>query len=187
VAVYAMALVACGAAPAPIVAEPVPSTDRDPPSWTPSAQLEPRTGEPVALAPSEGAEQARALLVTLVLAVRDGNEAGIEATLAERVAHAQTGLARTTWTRGTLARQILAGAAASHVDPDASFESLIDPATIRVVDVGSQYEGLPPTSVQATDAVLLFTPTALGRRLLAGLGSSSLVVRPGPTPVIVAR
>src|SRR5262249_42153302 len=101
--------------------------------------------------------------------------------------HGPSGLARTTWPRDTLARQILAGAAASHVEPDASFESLVDPATIRVLDARAHFEGVMPAGVLPTDAVLLFTPTAEGRRLLVGLGSSAIVVRPGPEPVIVAR
>jgi len=180
-------LAACGGSPPPLADEPVPATDRDPPTWVPTARSEGRTGEPAALAISGGAEQARSLLVQLVLAIRDGNESAIEASLAERVSHAQSGLARTTWTRGTLARQIVAAAAASHVEMDATFDSLIDPATIHVVDASAQFEsGLPP-SVSPTDVVILFTPTAEGRRLLAGLGSATLVIRPGPTPVVIAR
>lgn len=180
-------LLACGAAPPPITDEPIPATDRDPSTWTPTSTREGHTGEPSTLSLSGGQEQARALLLALVVAVRDGNVNAIEATLAERVAHAQVGLARTTWTRAALARQILAGAAASHVEADATFESLIEPATIRVLDVATHFEGVIPPGVEPTDEVVVFTPTALGRRLLAGLGASALVVRPGPTPHIIAR
>lgn len=180
-------LVACGAAPPPIVDEPVPATDRDPPTWTPHASSEGHTGEPAAVVLSGGAEQARALLTTLVLAIRDDGEAAIEATLAERVAHAQPGLGHTTWTRGALARQLIAAAAASHVEADTPFEELVDPATIVVEDASAHFEGPLPTDVAPSDQVVSFTPTALGRRLLAGLGSTSLVVRPGPTPLLVAR
>ncbi len=180
-------LAACGSAAPPITDERVPSTDRDPPTWVPSATSEGQTGEPVAVSLSGGAEQARALLTTLVLAIRDDNETALAATLAERVAHAQTGLARTTWTRAALARQMLAAAAASHVEADAAFETLIDPASIRVLDALTHFEGTVPASVDPSDQVVSFTPTALGRRLLAGLGSNAIVVRPGPTPLVIAR
>lgn len=177
----------CGAARAAIVDEPTPATDDDPPTWSPPAAREGQTGEPLALTLTGGAEQARALLVALVLAIRDGNESAIGALLAERVSHVQSGLARTTWTRPALARQILAGAAASHVEPDAPFDTLVDPVTIQVGDVGAQLEGPYGPGIEPGDQAVVFTPTPAGRRLLAGLGSTTLVVRPGPTPLLVAR
>lgn len=180
-------LVGCGAERPPITPEPIPATDRDPPAWTPSASVEGHTGEPVALAPSGGAEQARALFTTLVLALRDGSESAIAATLAERVGQTQVGLGRTTWTRGVLARQMLAAAAGSHVEADVPFDALVDPATLVVREAATHFEGALPPSVAPGDQVVTFVPTALGRRLLAGLGSTTLVVRPGPTPVVVAR
>ncbi len=186
-AALAVILAACGGAPPPIPDEPIPATDRDPPSWTPAPVIEGRTGEPVALELSGGSEQARALLRALVLAVRDQDETAVEAALAERVAHAQATALRTTWTRNALARQILAAAAASHVDEHTSFEQLVEPATIRVVEASAHYADALPSEVRAGDVVVLFQPTALGRRLLAGLATSLLVVRPGPTPLVVAR
>lgn len=180
-------LVACGATPPPITAEPVPSTDRDPPTWARATTTEGATGEPAALTISGGAEQARALFTTLVLAIRDGNEAGIAALLAERVVHAQPSVTHTTWTRAGLTLQILAGAAAGHVEPDVPFAELIDAGTIQVMDVQTHFEGQAPSGIDAGDQVVLFSPSALGRRLLAGLGSRMLVVRPGPTPLVIAR
>lgn len=136
---------------------------------------------------SGGDEQARGLLVSLVLAVRDGRETDLEALFAERVAHTQGGLTRTTWTRASILRQVLAAASVVRVDPDLPFEELVDPATIQVGDVAVALEGPLPAGVEPADRLITFTPTTLGRRLLSGLGSTALVVRPGPTPLVVAR
>jgi hypothetical protein len=141
----------------------------------------------VALTVSSGAEQARALLVRLVLAIRDGSDTAIEALLAERVIHAQGGLGRTTYARGALAHQLIAAASVSHVDADTPFEALVDPATIQVIDAHTHFAGTFPAGIDPSDEVILFAPTALGRRLLAGLASTALVVRPGPAPVVIAR
>jgi hypothetical protein len=180
-------LAACGAAPPPITDEPVPSTVRDPAPWTPAAAIETTTGEPAALTPSGGVEQTRELVRSLVLAIRDGDGAAITASLADRITHAQPGIGHTTWTRETIVEQMLAGAAAAHVEADTPFEELIDPATIRVTDASTYYRGTFPAGVADTDQVVQFAPTALGRRLLAGLGTGTVVVRPGPSAVIVAR
>ncbi len=137
---------------------------------------------------SGGEEQARQVLVGLVLAMRDGDEAFIARMLSERIGHAGgTGAARTTWPRGSIAHQLAVGAAASHLDPDATFESLVDPATIRVTPAAAQFTSGLPAGVAVTDLVVLFSPTALGRRALAGLSGGVIVVRPGPDPIIVAR
>lgn len=153
----------------------------------PTGASEGHTGEPVAISLSGGAEQARALVVALVLAIRDGNETAIEAALADRVAHAQSAMAWASWTRSQLARQMIAAAAVSHVELDTPFDALVNPATLSVVDAATYFEGPVPAGVESSDQVVSFTPTALGRHLLAGLGSSALVVRPGPTPRVVAR
>ena len=73
------------------------------------------------------------------------------------------------------------------VEPDVPFAELIDAGTIQVMDVQTHFEGQVPSGIDAGDQVVLFSPSALGRRLLAGLGSRMLVVRPGPTPLVIAR
>ncbi|MFO0681306.1 MAG: hypothetical protein U0234_04605 [Sandaracinus sp.] len=183
----ALLIAGCASAPRPLADEPIPATDRDPPSWTPAASAEGHGGEPVALSLSGGSEQARALLRRLVLAVRDRDETAVSTSLAEHVGHAQPTALRSTWTRAALARQILTAAAASNVDEHAAFDALIDPETIQVLEASAHYAGHLPSGVDPSDVVVTFQATALGRRLLAGLAASLLVVRPGPTPLVVAR
>ena len=178
---------ACGSAPPPIVETRAPSTAHDPPTWSPHVSTETTTGEPSALAPSGDAEQARGLLRSLVIAIRDGDVTSIEEAFADRIVHAQPSITRTTWTRASVVEQIVAGAAAAHVEPGTTFDELIDPATVRIADAASVYGATLPTDVAPSDQVVQFAPSALGRRLLAGLGTSALVIRPGPSPVIVAR
>ena len=184
----ALALTACGARPLPID-EPVPATDGDPSSYVPAPSAAPHTGEPVGIVLSGGDELARQVLVAVVLAMRDGDEAGIARLLAGRVGHASgTGALRTTWPRATLAHQLAVSAAASHVDLDAPFESLVEDGTVRVVPAAEHFtDATRPEVVDPSDLVVLFTPTALGRRALSGLATGVLVVRPGPEPTIVAR
>lgn len=186
--VVASALVACGAATPPPADTPVPSSHRDPAPYFPSPVSTARTGAPVGLMVSGGEEQARQLLVTLVLAMRDGDEAEIAGMLAERIGHAGgSGAARTTWPRSSMAHQLAVGSGVSHLDPDATFESLVDPTTIRVSAASSHFTSGLPASVAPTDLVVLFQPTTIGRRALAGLAGGVIVVRPGPEAVVVAR
>jgi hypothetical protein len=180
------ALAACGAPTRPLAETPVPSTDRDPAPFLPGPSAFARTGEPVGLTVSGGEEQARQLLVRLVLAMRDGDEPEITRMLAERIGHA-AGAAQTSWTRGTMAHQLAIGAGASHLDPDAPFETLVDPTTIRVSTASAHFTAGLPAIVLATDLVVLFQPTTIGRRALSGLASGVIVVRPGPEPIVVAR
>jgi hypothetical protein len=144
------------------------------------------TGAPVALVLRGGDEQARDVVVALVLAIAAGDEAEVARWLAERVSHAQGGALHTSWTRAVLARQLVQGAASSALDPDATFESLVLPETMRVIDAGTHFTAGRPDGIDATDEVVLFTPTAIGRRVLAGLGGI-VVVRPGPEPLVVGR
>ncbi len=181
-------LAACGGAPAPPAETPVPSSARDPAPHFPPPSSFARTGGPVGLVVSGGEEQARQLFVSLVLAMRDGDEAEIARMLAERVGHAAgTGAVHTTWPRGTMAHQLAVSTGSSHLDPDAPFESLVDPTTLRVTAAASHFRAGLPAGVAPTDLVVLFVPTAIGRRALGALAAGVVVVRPGPDPLVVAR
>lgn len=187
-------LAACGASPAPPPPVAV-SSWRDPPPRPPAADPRPRSGaEPTGALALGGADAARALVVDLLAAIRDGDAAAAEATLAERVESAAPPHAdapRAGVDRVALVRHWLTLARSARLSPETPLGELVVAESIRVEPAMHHYEAdALPRALERADLVVSFSTTASGTRAFAGLapgGEGLLVVRPGPEPRIVAR
>nr|MDQ3036263.1 hypothetical protein [Myxococcota bacterium] len=148
---------ACGAH-VPAAAEPAaPATHRDPPTHVPPPDAAPTTGGLVGIAASGGEDQARELLVMLLLAIRDQDLDALTSLLAPEVFHGGSllaGRSRTAIAGSRLAEQLLAHARVTQLRPDARIEDLIELGSIRVAPVA----------------------TVLGDRAVAPLSPGDLVV-----------
>ena len=184
---------ACGAPPPPIADPIVPATHRDPPAHLPGPIEHGETGAPIALAASAGDEQARELVVALVIALRDQDPESLAALLAPAVfftATLRSGRTPASVSSTALAHQLLATARIAQARRDARFEDLVDPGSIRVAPIAAGFPDALPRELEAGDRIVSFTATAAGRRMLAALaqeGTVVLVIRPGEGARIVAR
>lgn len=184
---------ACGA-PSPPLPDPiVPATHRDPPTHLPAPIGHGETGGPVSLAASAGEEQAREMLVALVIALRDQDAESLASLLAPAVFFSATlrgGRAPASVSSTALTQQLLAAARIAQARRDARFEDLVDPGSIRVAPIAAAFPGALPPELEPGDRIVSFSPTASGRRLLAALAQESrvsLVIRSGQGARIVAR
>jgi len=177
-------LTACAGAPrAPTAVDRASNEDPPPASF----------GEHVPL--SAGREQAHDLVVSLVQALADEDEARVLGLLAPRLARAvavrEEGPAHAAVERGVYVRQLMASVRAARLPPDTLASDLIEPLSIEVHTVEDAFErGTIPRDVSPTDLVVRFRIAAAGRRALAALGASGaaqLIVRPGPNPQVIAR
>lgn len=171
----------------------VPSTHRDPPVYLPPPGERGETGSVVSLAASSGDEQARDLVVALVIGIRDQDVGAVEALLAPTVLYTSTlrqGRSAASVSASAFAGHLVSAARAAHVRGDARLEELVDLGSIRVAPVASAFPGELPRELEPGDRVVRFEVTPLGRRALAALareGVVALVVRPGQGARIVGR
>lgn len=183
--ITSLALAACASTVPPVEAPVAPSTHRDPPTYVPAPEAEPTTGALVGAIASGGEDQARALLVAIVLGIRDGDVEALRALLADEVLQA----VRSRRISGArLAEQWVARARLARLPSELPFEALIEVESIRVTPIPREPEtaGLLPS-----DLLVRFTVTQLARHALGALASAdgrgALVVRPGEDPRVVAR
>lgn len=180
-----LALAGCAPSVPPVRAPVAPSTHRDPPPYVPAPDAAPTTGALVGVIVSGGEDQARALLVRLVLAIRDADADAVGEVLAPSVLLP----GRSRRIEGArLAAQWVSQARTAGLPPDAPFEELVDVESIRVGPIPAQ----PAVSdLLPGDLLVRFALTPLARRALAGVapgdGQGALVVRPGEDPRVVAR
>jgi hypothetical protein len=186
---------ACGAAPvapdldrrASAVTEP-PPTDADPPAWVPPPDEAPTTGRAVAIATSGGYDQARAVAIRFVLAVRDGDEAVLSRLLSERVGHVVPRLTSPNRDRGELVRIIVRNPRRAGLSPDVPLDELVDSARMEVTPLVRNTDTLPP-GLSGSDLLVQFPLRAQGRRFRLIISNWSaegrLVVRPGVEPQIL--
>lgn len=185
---------ACAGTPVPPAAVPV-SSWRDPsvrsPLPSPGAGA---SDAPVGAIVLGGAENARALVVTLLEAIRDDDAEAAERTLAERVESAaplRAEAPRSTVDRHALVRHWLTLARSAHIEPDAPLAAIVVGDSITVEPASLFYApGERPQWLADEDLVVRFGVTDAGRRAFAGLapgGEGTIVVRPGPAPRIVGR
>jgi hypothetical protein len=199
-AVFALALAACGGGARPAVREPLPSTHRDPPSHVPRPVASPAasptveaSGAIVGIAASGGEDQARELLVALVTAIREGDAPAIVQISAPTLARAAIPQARPIGAPA-LAQQLVVQARLHQLRPDARFEDLVEPSSVRTEDVRAAFPGGVPPHLGAGDVIVRFALTPLGRRAMGtfatttstGEARGAIVVRPGEDPRIVA-
>lgn len=169
-----------------------PPTDRDPPPFSPSPVSAARTGEVVGLVTSGGLEQARAVTIRFIAAVRDEDRDTLEQILADPMGRVRPQL-RTPWMpRATVMQQLLHPQRRRlSVGSDTPVDRLVDTDGIEVIPLAQRDDEDPvPEGYSGTD-LLVKVPVQEGGRQLLGLtlrwtGDGFLVVRPGPEPRVVA-
>ncbi len=185
---------ACAGAPpeAPGEATAAPPTDRDPPPYVPAPEDGARTGHAVGIVTSGGFEQARALTIRIVEAVRDGDRQALEERLADPIGRTRPRLLTPRDPRAQRVTQLLDVRHQRHaIEPGTPIEELIDPDGIEVVPLAqhAQDEDIPEGFLP-TDLYVTVPIRDRGRRYfgvaLQWLGEGRLVVRPGPDPLVVA-
>lgn len=140
-----------------------------------------------------GREQAHELVVSLVQALADEDEVRLTELLAPRLGRAVPVVE--VWhapvERSVFVRQLLASVRAARLTPGTLASDLIEPNSMQVEAVADAFApGTLPREVVPTDLLVRFRIAPAGRRALAALGASGaaqLIVRPGRSPVVVAR
>ena len=182
-----VALVACGGPPEPASTDTLPpSTDRDPPPYTPGPSDVATTGAVVALATSAGTEQGRSVALRFVEAIRDQDRSALERMLAEQLYSAQPRLGGAQRSREVILRT-LTMSTGNNLGPDVPVESIVDLTHLQV-QLLSEVEERIPEGLRAED-VLVSVPLQTAYRTLIGGGSLHrlvLVVRTGGNPRVVA-
>ena len=183
----------CGGSPEPIAVDTtLPPTDRDPPPYSPRPVSAAHTGGSVGIVTSGGLEQARAVTIRFVTAVRDEDRDVLEQLVADPVGRVRPRL-RTPWMpRSQVMEQLMHPARQRfHVGSDTPVERLVDTNAIEVLPLAqNDDEGPIPEGYSGTDLRVKVPVLEAGRQLL-GLtlrwtGDGYLVIRPGPEPRVVA-
>jgi hypothetical protein len=184
----------CGSPPRALDAPAIPSTHRDPPAAYAPPHPAPRTGDLFGIVASSGDEQARALLVSLVIGVRDGDVEAVASVLAPEVfalATLRIPRARHSGTQAeALARQLVIHARLAQLPPSAAFDELIDVRSIEVEPIARAFEGELPHELRPGDRIVRFELAPAGQRpfaILSGTTRAQIVVRTGEDACIVAR
>ena len=170
----------------------LPPTDQDPPPYAPRPTSAAHTGDSVGIVTSGGLEQARAVTMRFVAAVRDEDREVLEQLVADPVGRVRPQL-RTPWmSRSQVMQQLMHPARQRfHVGTDTPVERLVDTDAIEVVPLAqNDDEGPIPEGYSGTDLLVKVPVLEAGRQLL-GLtlrwtGDGYLVIRPGPEPRVVA-
>jgi hypothetical protein len=173
------------------VVEP-PLTHDDPPSYVPPPSDAPETGDAVGVAATGGYDQAKAIAVRLVRAVRDADEQTLTQLLAAHVANLFPRLGHAGREREAVVARIMTNHAQSGLGTEVPIHHLIDEERFEVTPLSRVYAGqaLPP-GMQGTDLQVTFPVQAEGRRVLTILvgwptTQGGIIVRPGTEPRIVA-
>ena len=197
-----LASASCGAAsspsPGPDAAEfpaasagaDVPLTDGDPPTYAPLPDGTAHTGEAVGIATSGGFDQAKSVTVRLIRAVRDADEAELEALLADPLLSVYPQLGRRTRRRSDVIQFALQNPRRAGIGPEVALEQLVDLTHIEVMPLARHLGDLPvPSGLQGGDLLVRFPLTPIGQNVLRYLlgwpAQGGLVVRPGVEPQIV--
>lgn len=188
----ALVLAGCGGAVRAVAEPAAPPTHRDPPAYVPPPDATPSTGGLVGIAASGGEEQARELLVRVVLAIRDQDLDTLEVLLAPEVFHGGSllaGRSRSGIAGSRFAQQLVAHARVTHLRADARFEDLVEVESIRVEPVAVVLGERAAPPLAPGDLVVRFSVTTAGRAIaaLAPDGRGTIVVRRGEEPQLLAR
>jgi hypothetical protein len=178
----ALVLTACGGAPGGGRIGPVlPSTQADPPAWSPPAGSRGQTGAPVGLAEPGGADEARTIALRVVRALRELDAGLLEELLGERLVGGRVPRSR--------AQLIDANAAAmgrAALPPEIGVEQMIDVLGIGTLTVERRYGiGAIPPALQPTDVVVTFPILEAGAALPWHGAQGTVIVRPGPPARVV--
>jgi len=204
-ALYLLSLVAaCGGAPqetdsraqllgeaAPTEPLGAPSTHRDPPPYTPLPAPSAQTGEASALRAAGGYDQARAVALAVVEAVRDRDEATLNQLVSDPVGRVLPRLSGPTRSRDAVLRQILHSPRRQALGPDIELDALIDASRMTVTPLSRlPSQASLPSGLLGSDLMVRFPLAATGRQLLRYVLSwaveGAIVVRPGSEPRVMA-
>lgn len=187
---------ACGGAgsavEAPRAEAELPPTDRDPPPWVPEPSDEPHTGRAVGVVTSGGLEQARAVTLRVVEALRDADRQALEEHLADPIGRIRPRLLSPRIARAQIIAQVTAPRHQQYaVGTDTPLEELIDADQIEVVPLAQHEQAAElPEGFLPTDLLVTVPIREPGRRFLGivlqWLGEGRLVIRPGADPRVVA-
>lgn len=191
--VLSSVLFGCGGAMGPAPAGRATAGDPEASRIAPAASAE--AGRPSGLSLRGGRDVAHDVLLALVDAIVLSDASRLSRLFAERVGQlthgtgTELGLSRTGTERGALVRQALLAARAARLTGRETPSLLIAPGSIEIRMLSELGVPLPPDA-EPTDLLVRFRTTALGRRALGSVapgGEGALLVRPGATPLIVAR
>jgi len=172
-------------------AEQAPPTYQDPPPYTPGPATDAHTGEVSALATAGGYDQARAVALELVTAVRDRDEETLTRLVTDPVGRVLPRLSAPNRARATVLRQILHSPRRAGLGPDVELDALID-ATRMTVTPLSRLPNAPaiPAGLLGSDLMVRFPLAATGRQqlrfVLSWAVEGAIVVRPGSEPRVIA-
>lgn len=169
----------------------LPVTDRDPVPYTPPAQARGRTGATVALAASGGEDQARRMLVALLEAVRDGDDARLAELFAEEVAVARGRDTSTVRPRSAVIQRVLIYARRGVISGSVPVDEMVELGSVEISRAATHYRGRDaPPNIRPTDLVVQVSILEAGRtalRTMLGWHPGGLfVVRAGRDARIVA-
>lgn len=183
-------IVACGcggAAETASIETLPPSTDRDPPPYTPAPSDAATTGVVVALATSAGTEQGRSVALRFIAAIRDQDRATLERMLAEELYSAQPRLGGAQRPRSSILRVLTMPRSSGSLGPDVPVEAIVDLTHLQV-QLLSDAESRIPDGLRPED-IHVSVPLQTAYRTLIGGGSLQrlvLVIRTGGNPRVVA-
>jgi hypothetical protein len=168
-----------------------PPTHHDPPPYIPSPAAQAHTGEVSALATAGGHDQARAVAIELLVAVRDSDEETLTRLISDPVGRVLPRLSAPNRGRDTVLRQVLSSPQRTGLGPDVELDALIDRERMTVTPL-SRLPGSPdiPDGLLGSDLLVRFPLAATGRQqlrfVLSWAVEGAIVVRPGSEPRVIA-
>jgi hypothetical protein len=143
------------------------------------------------LATAGGYDQARAVAIELVTAVRDSDEETLTRLVTDPVGRVLPRLTAPNRSRDTVLRQILHSPRRAGLGPDVELDALIDPTRMTVTPL-SRLPNSPaiPAGLLGSDLMVRFPLAATGRQqlrfVLSWAVEGAIIVRPGSEPRVVA-
>lgn len=181
-------LVGCASTPPPPTASSRASdpdfvaTEREP--FTPPPARGGQTGQSSALRVGSGEAQARAIALSFVRALIEGDRGTIHALLAERIVHAVDGRQVP---RAAEVERCMGGADLLTYEPDLTVEDLVDVRGVQVERAEHYHAEMPiPVGIERSDLVVSLPPLRTGRSRRRVPCLARVYVRTGTEARIVA-
>lgn len=168
-----------------------PETSSDPLPFVPPATGEGRTGEAIGLSLTGGREQARAVALQLIYAIRDSDESVLEGLLGDPLGRVVPRLVSGVRTRRDALETLLHAPARNGLDSAIPIEHLVAVDQFRVLELRERDGSIgTPAGFRDDDLLVSFPLGAQGLRFLRPLlswpASGAIVVRAGAEPRIIA-
>jgi hypothetical protein len=186
----ASAVGACGSG-SHEVENAMPETSSDPLPFVPPAAGEGQTGETVGLSVTGGREQARAVALQLIYAIRDADEPALEGLLGDPLGRVVPRLVGGVRTRRDALETLMHAPARNGLDSAIPIEHLVAVDQFRVIELRERDGSVTtPAGFREDDLLVSFPLAAQGLRFLRPLlswpASGAIVVRSGAEPRIIA-